>query len=352
MAAYKIAHEMRYSTLRALLMLLQGGFTIENALSTWIAHTDNPQLKERLQPAWQALQQGQSLSTAFQCTQLFDEIALTALAAGEATHTLANVLHHLTEWEKIRHATHQKIQHALRYPKLIVCAALCMLIGMCVFVFPALSNLYLTLGKKLPPTLIFWNTVTAWCIAHVYLLLTGILALIYLSQQQAKKQQSKKQQRLHHTLRRWIMQLPFLTSLHHTYLLGAWYRIVYLALSTGLPLVRSVALAHPIMQTSRHHPHTYNTLITALTQGHSFAASLRHMAWAPPIALSYLELAEKTNQMPQTLQHLAEQTEQQWQDRLAILLTWLEPLLLLGLGGMLAGLLITLYVPLVNLGMG
>jgi type IV pilus assembly protein PilC len=85
-------------------------------------------------------------------------------------------------------------------------------------------------------------------------------------------------------------------------------------------------------------------------EGNSLSVSLRQVALFPELSIEMVEVGESTGALPGMLTSVAEFYEEDVQTGLAAALTLIEPIMLIVMGTVVAGIIISLYLPILTLG--
>lgn len=136
---------------RHLSIMISTGVPIEDSFALLIEGVKNKTVKEVLQNVSFSLRKGQSLYSSFsKYKDLFGEIFLSMLKAGEVSGTLDRSFKYLSQQYKQEEELRKKVVSALLYPAIIVCLMLAVGTLMVTFVLPRLSKIFMSLNVELP----------------------------------------------------------------------------------------------------------------------------------------------------------------------------------------------------------
>lgn len=320
--------------------LLTAGLSLNHSLSVMIQVTTTPSTLLLTQQTQQALTQGRCFSDVLQRTRhaYLTPLECALLATAEQQSALIQGLAQLIDHRQHQHAWQQQYRQQMRYPLTLIAASIGTLALMMTLVVPRFAQLYQQAGRPLPMLtrrliqLTDIITASGW----PYLALAFLLAAGW-------------HWRHHYRITSIIIRLPLLATLHR-HQLG-------LALLEQLLLMRqSPDIQKSSTRTTTQHP------LTALTYKlrHALAAGtpLSHVmsscrSGSRPLfakdVIHLLRIGEQTGQMDDLLKQACRLLEQHSEHYRHTLTTWLEPLLLFGLGLVIGALMLSLYLPILDM---
>ena len=120
-------------------------------------------------------------------------------------------------------------------------------------------------------------------------------------------------------------------------------------LKGGIPLVNALDVAARSVG-NRHYAEALSTISRDVREGQPLSASLSARGLFPPVAIKMVEVGESTGALQEMLNSLADFFDEEIETVLARFMSMIEPLLLVVMGIVIAGLLLALYMPLLQLG--
>lgn len=136
---------------RQLATLLGAGLPLSQSLRTVAEQTENKRLRDVVDEIIASVEGGKSLSEAFgKHKEVFDDVFLALIAAGEASGTLDDSLRRIAEQQEKDAAVMSKIRGALTYPVIVLVVILGVVAFMLLTVVPQVQNIYVSMNKPLP----------------------------------------------------------------------------------------------------------------------------------------------------------------------------------------------------------
>jgi type IV pilus assembly protein PilC len=323
--------------------LLKAGMPLVQSLDILRQRITNPIFKVVLDDVYERVRAGSALSEAFEAhTGLFPGVYTASLLAGEKSGNLEQVLRRYVSYVKVVSSVRRKTVSALVYPAILVLLSIVVVTVIVVKVVPEFGNFYNQFGKELPLSTRFIVGVSDFVTSYFVLIFGGIAAVIVGALWWVR--QPGQRRRLH----RLILKLPMLGPIAQKFATSQGARTLATLLGGGIPLVNALDV------TARSMGNLYmaGELVTAAQQvreGRSLAATLQESGSFPDVAIKMVEVGESTGALQEMLNSLADFYDEEIDTNLGRFVTVIEPALLVIMGIVIAGLLLSLYLPLFNL---
>jgi type IV pilus assembly protein PilC len=288
---------------------------------------------------------GSSLSQAFrEYPQHFDALYCNLVSAGETAGMLDAVLDRLaTYMEKIL-AIKSKIKSALFYPISVVVVAIIVIWVIMVFVIPAFKQVFKSFGADLPlPTQIVINIsdffVAWWWL--VFLVIGGTFVFIGAT--------FKRSAAMRYTVDRLILKIPIIGEILEKATIARWTRTLQTMFAAGVPLVESL---DAVGGASGNAVYTAATkrIQTEVSTGTSLTNAMSNTQLFPSMVLQMTQIGEESGSLDNMLGKIADYYEREVDDAVAALSSLLEPIIIVFLGVIIGGLVVSMYLPIFKLG--
>jgi type IV pilus assembly protein PilC len=323
--------------------LLKAGMPLVQSLDILRQRLTNPTFKVVLDDVYQRVRAGSALSEAFEAhAGLFPGVYTASLLAGEKSGNLEQVLRRYVSYVKVVSSVRRKTVSALVYPAILVALSLVVVTVIVVKVVPEFGNFYNQFGKELPWSTRFIVGLSAFVTTYFALLFGGLAAIVAAALWWVR--QPGQRRRLH----RLILKLPAIGSIAQKFSTSQGARTLATLLGGGIPLVNALE----VTARSMGNQHMAAELVTSAQQvreGRSLAATLQDSGAFPDVAIKMVEVGESTGALQEMLNSLADFYDEEIDTNLGRFVTIIEPALLVIMGIVIAGLLLSLYLPLFNL---
>ncbi|MFQ5848661.1 MAG: type II secretion system F family protein [Candidatus Methylomirabilales bacterium] len=325
------------------LALLRAGLPILTVLDLVIARQTHPRLRQVLDRVREAVKGGASLSEAAeQHPEVFPSLFVASLRVGEKSgdlpETLARYITHL----KRAIALQKKVGSALFYPAILMGLTTAVVIFLLTVVVPSFSKIYQDFQAQLPyPTQVL--LALTGLIRDYLLIILPLPLLAFLGLWQWRRTNTGRL-----SLDRLLLRLPLLGQIIQHFSLASFCRTLGTVLAGGMPMVPALEIATGSVQNRAAYTRLRRAIPT-VTGGASVAAALEQAKAAPPLVLEMVGVGERTGGLEEMLHHVADFLEEELDHRLSALATLVEPAIMVTMGLVVAGIVITMYLPIFHL---
>jgi len=287
----------------------------------------------------QTLNQGHSLSTYFKnsCHD-FSDIVIQLTQVSEYSGQLDKGLERIAYYLENRHALKQSFQRALIYPCILLGFGSMSTLWILMHIIPQFAELFKSSQTELPFISQALFKLSEFLVQQADVALAGCL-LLCLFIGALIKQGKLKSSLLH--------QLPLLHQLHQQHLLIQFSRSLYLCLQAGVHIRQALQLACPA---SYEFQQDIRYCLEQIERGHSIHHSMHNGRSFSKVFLHMLQLGEESGSVDHLLERFTHITERKLSNQLQQLSQLIEPLIILGLGVLIGGLVISIYLPIFKLG--
>lgn len=322
--------------------LIRAGLPILKALDLLGGHIAQPSLRSCINEIRDRVRGGALLSEAFREQGGFSEIYTTSLLAGEKSGNMEGVLDRYISYQRTALSVKRKLAASLVYPALLVTMVLILVTFLVTYVIPSFAELYRTMSEELPPmtqALIAFSDgfKRYWIVLMALLAGTGFGGWLWKGTPQGGQ-----------SLDRLKMKVPLAGEIWTKYQVAQFCRMLGTLLAGGIPMVQALETA----QHSVASPLLRNALDVGTRQvreGKALWQGLSHAGFFPELAIEMIEVGESSGALAQMLASVADFFEEDVNTVLAALLSLIEPAILIFMGGVVALVLIALYLPIFSL---
>ena len=318
--------------------LIKAGLPILRALDLLATRASAPKLRPILTQLRDRVREGKSLSEAVDESGVFTKVYSTAILAGEKSGNLSGVLEYYIAYQRVSTGVKKKILAALVYPTLLIIVASVIVTYLVTFVVPKFGQLYSELGVELPTPTKVLIAVTIdyrpYILAAVGLLALTILGVFFWSRSEEGGV----------AFDRIKFRIPVIGETLLKFQVAQFCRTLATLLTGGTPLVAALSTATESISSKL----VRGSIVRAtqmVREGESLHGALAATAVMPEMALDMIEVGESSGAMAPMLNSVAEFYEEEVSLRLGALVALIEPLILVFMGTVVAGILISLYLP-------
>lgn len=328
---------------RELLTLLQAGLPLDRALNVLLDLTaKEPKLHGLIDRILKLVKGGAQLSDALDAQAgVFSRFYVNLVRAGEAGGALDVVLERLSEYLERTKELRDTVVTALIYPMILLVMAVVSLMVLLLFVVPQFMELFESAGKELPvPTQIVIGLAEGlrgywWLMA---LVVTGIVVLL-------KTQLADPRYRPGWHKR--LLWAPLVGDLVRKIETSSFSRTLATLLQNGVPLLTSLSIVRETLNNVAA-AERLEIAVVSVKEGSGLAAPMAEVGWLPTLAVQMIKLGEESGHLPDMLERVANTYDKEVRTAVQRLLALLEPILIVGLGIVIAGIIASILMAILS----
>jgi type IV pilus assembly protein PilC len=288
---------------------------------------------------------GTSLSAAFRKYPLyFDNLYCNLVEAGEAAGILETLLDRLAVYMEKTEAIKGKIKSALMYPISVVVVAFVVVSVIMIFVIPAFKEVFSSFGADLPAPTLFVIGMSEFFVKYWWLIFGGVGGGLYFFLQAWRR--SEKVQIF---MDRLMLKLPVFGNLVYKSVIARWTRTLSTMFAAGVPLVEALDSVGGASGNSVYASATEKIQMEVAT-GTSLTAAMTNTNVFPTMVLQMCAIGEESGALDHMLGKAADFYESEVDDMVEGLSSLMEPIIIVFLGGLIGGIVISMYLPIFKLG--
>lgn len=326
-------------------VMVDTGVSLSEALMCVAEQTTNPAFRWVLEDVKSHVEAGGEFSAALaKHPRVFPSVLTSLVRASEASGTLGSMLERVSGYMQKEHATAKKIKGAMMYP----CFMLMMVAGVTVFllafVLPRFAGIYAGRGVTLPlPTRILMAISGAFT-AHPYLWIGGFAAVLMFVVFGIRTPTGKR-------VVDWLkLNVPVIGPLYTKLYVTRGCRTMGTMLAAGVPILEMVSIVRHVTQ-NLYYNELWDRVDERLRQGSQLSDALFTAPKLIPRSVAQMVLSgEKAGRLSQTMDRIAEFTEEEFDDQVKTSTQFIEPLLIGVMGSVVGFVAIALLLPIFSVG--
>jgi type IV pilus assembly protein PilC len=288
---------------------------------------------------------GTSLSAAFRKYPMyFDNLYCNLVEAGEAAGILESLLDRLAVYMEKTEAIKSKIKSALMYPIAVLVVAFVVVSVIMIFVIPAFKEVFTSFGADLPAPTLFVIAVSEIFVKWWWLIFGGIGGTLYFFMQAWKRNE-----RVQQFMDRLMLKLPLFGNLVYKSVIARWTRTLATMFAAGVPLVEALDSVGGASGNSVYATATQK-IQQEVSTGTSLTAAMTNANVFPSMVLQMCAIGEESGSIDHMLGKAADFYEAEVDDMVAGLSSLMEPIIIVILGTIIGGIVVSMYLPIFKLG--
>ena len=288
---------------------------------------------------------GTSLSTAFRKHPLyFNTLYCNLVEAGEQAGILDQLLDRLAVYMEKTEAIKSKIKSALMYPTSVLVVAFVVVAVIMIFVIPAFKEVFTSFGADLPAPTLFVMAISEFFVAYWWLIFSAIGGGFYFFMQ--AWQRNEKMQKF---MDRLLLQIPIFGALINKSCIARWTRTLSTMFAAGVPLVEALDSVGGASGNSVYQIAT-EKIQQEVSTGTSLTTAMTNVNLFPSMVLQMCLIGEESGSIDHMLGKAADFYEAEVDEMVAGLSSLMEPIIIVILGGLIGGIVVSMYLPIFKLG--
>jgi type IV pilus assembly protein PilC len=330
---------------RQLATMMKAGVPLLQAFDIVARGSTNPRLTKLLNEIRNDVETGTSLSTAFRKHPLhFDSLYCNLVEAGEAGGILEALLDRLALYQEKTIAIKQKIKSALMYPVAVIVVAFVVLTVIMLFVIPAFEDVFTSFGGELPAPTQFVIALSKFFVSYWYIIFFVLFGGGYMFFETWKR--SEKMQK---GMDRLLLRIPVFGDLINKSIIARWTRTLSTMFAAGVPLVEALDSVGGASGNAVYQEAT-EQIQKDVSTGSALTTSMTTTGVFPTMVLQMAAIGEESGSLDHMLSKAAEFYENEVDEMVKGLSSLMEPFIIVILGVLIGGIVVSMYLPIFKLG--
>ena len=323
--------------------MINSGLPLVQALDILAEQTENKALKDVTRAVVYDVESGHTLADALRKhPKAFSELYVNMVAAGEAGGILDTILLRLATFMEKNDALVRKVKGAAIYPAVIFSVAGICVVVLLIFVIPVFANMFSSAGGVLPlPTRIVMGM--SQLLIHWWWAIGGGIGGAVWGIKRYYKTPSGKL-----NLDKLMLQMPILGDVIRKSAVSRFTRTLGTLIASGVSILDGLEITAKTAGNRVIHDAVMESR-SSIAGGETIAAPLMKSKVFPPMVISMIAVGEQTGGLDEMLSKIADFYDEEVDAAVANLLSAMEPVMIVFLGGVVGGMIIAMYLPIFNM---
>jgi len=335
--------EQRAFLMSSLAMLLRSGVPLVEALTITARRLEDNALASAVLLGARDVSHGSSLSTSWKHqSHLFPAFMIQLIAAGEHVGALASAFEMIAEYEKKNNAVARQVRGAAFFPLLTAVGALCVVGAVLFFVVPQFATFFNAMERDLPEGTLFVLWLSDFIQSDLMIVSLGMIFAVGL----ALRFLLRNNRKFHEVKDMLVVRCGMVGNVIVLADLNRYFRVLCMLLKAGQPLNKALCGAQLVVANSGVRRALSKT-VTTVERGVSYTHALRDVPsqFFPPHFIDLIAIGEQAGMLTSMIERSIESTEQELKYKTKMLVSFVQPILLLIVGLCVAALLYAVYSP-------
>ncbi len=300
-------------------------------------------LKNSLIDVVEDVESGQTLSESLaKHPKCFDRLYVNMVKAGEAGGALEVILQRLAEFKEKAQSLKRKIVGAMVYPAVVICVAVGILTFIMVAIIPKFKKIFDEFGLSLPQATKTLIEISDWMSSYWYVIPLFPLG-VYLFLKLIRLTRAGN-----YALDRMVLWIPVVGSLVEKTIVARTMRTLGTLISSGVPILEALSI---VKDTANNlvFERMFQRVLESIREGDTIADPLREARLVDDMVVNMVEVGEETGDLDTMLYKVADFYDEEVDTLVKSLISLLEPIMIVFLGGVIGAIVISLFLPLIKL---
>ena len=330
---------------RQLATMMKAGVPLLQAFDIVGRGNPNPSVTKLLSDIRSDVETGTSLSSAFRKYPLyFDSLYCNLVEAGESAGILDQLLDRLAVYMEKTEAIKSKIKSALMYPIAVLVVAFVVVSVIMIFVIPSFKQVFTSFGGELPAPTLFVIALSEIFIEYWWLIFGGIGGGFYFFMQAWRRNE-----KVQGFMDRLMLKLPVFGVMVDKSCVARWTRTLSTMFAAGVPLVEALDSVGGASGNIVYQNATLK-IQQEVSTGTSLTAAMSNANLFPSMVLQMCAIGEESGSIDHMLGKAADFFEAEVDDMVAGISSLMEPIIIVVLGTVIGGIVVSMYLPIFKLG--
>ncbi len=324
---------------REVASLLKGGVTILQALDVTARQIRSAYFRSVVQDIRLNVQGGTSFSACLAgFPAIFSPLYVSMVQAGEEAGRLVECIESVAGHLKHQMALRAKVRSAMVYPLFMLVFGIGTVVFILTSVMPRIMGIFADSGQALPALTVAVMGVSRFLVSYWAVILLVVFVTVFAVKRWAATPSGRR------SITGWVMRTPVIGAFTLHVEIVYFCQALALLIRSGVPIVKSVALAASVVSNVLLHEQLMQCH-DDLVAGRSLGLALKGQTLIPDMVSSLLSVGETSGLLVQALESVAENYSEEIDDRMKVLSSLIEPIMIVLVGGMIAVIVIAMLLP-------
>ena len=324
-------------------LMIENGIPMLQTLQLLKDQQKKPTFSDVIASSAEVIEQGASLSDAFeQYPNIFDQLYVAMTRAGEASGKLDIILRQLVKYIEKSAKLKSQVKSAMAYPTIIVVVSIIVIVVLLVFVVPSFAQQFADSGNELPGITQFVMDASDAIVANWHFgLISGVASFFGFKYWHG----TDSGRRVFDT---YILKAPIIGDVMSKIAIGRFSSTMSTMMASGVSILDALDICAASSGNKRIEEFVLHVK-DQISKGDNFSDPLSETDLFPKMVSSMVAVGEQTGTLDETLAKVTEIYEDEVDTAIAAMMSMIEPIMIVVIGGLVGFILIAMYLPIFDM---
>ncbi|MBS9402421.1 type II secretion system F family protein [Halomonas sp. TRM85114] len=330
---------------RQMATMIRAGVPVLQAFEVVAESLEKPAMSALVQELMNEVAAGASFSEALrQHPDYFDQLFVNLIAAGEQSGSLDSMLERVATYKEKIESLKARVKKALWYPAAVISVGLGVTALLLIKVVPQFESLFAGFGAELPAMTRMTIAMSEFAQAYWWWGVLGVMGFITFIRQGMKRSET-----FAYRMHAFALKVPVLGDILDKSSVARYSRTLATTFGAGVPLIEALNTAGAASG-NKVYERAIEQVGEDVSSGQQLNFAMRLTERFPALAVQMVGIGEESGALDAMLNRVADYYEEQVDNKVDALTSLLEPLIIVVLGVMVGGLVVSMYMPIFQLG--
>ncbi|MFP3980918.1 MAG: type II secretion system F family protein [Desulfobacterales bacterium] len=326
--------------------MIDAGLPIIQCLDILQAQQENPTFRKMIKDIKESVESGQTLAESLKkYPKHFDDLFVNMVAAGEAGGILDVILRRLSTYMEKAAKLKAQVKGAMTYPLVTICIAIAVVAVILIFVIPVFEDMFASMGQGLPAPTQMVIGLSDFVTNNILWIIIGLVLFIVAFRQYYKTEKGRA------TIDELSLKLPVVGILIRKVAVAKFTRTMGTMLASGVAILEALDIVAKTAGNKSIERAIYRVR-SGIAEGQTIADPLAETGVFPPMVCQMIAVGESTGAIDAMLEKIADFYEEEVDQAVENLTAMIEPFMLVFLGVVIGGLVVSMYLPIFTMAGG
>jgi type IV pilus assembly protein PilC len=324
--------------------MINAGLPLVQCLNILAMQQENPAFANVITKVKGDVESGEALNEALKKhPRIFDELYTNLVQAGETGGILDLILNRLASYIEKSEKLRKKVRGAMIYPAVVTSVAVVVTAVILLFVIPVFEKMFSEVGQSLPGPTQFVINLSRFVSHNILYMIIGMAVLIYLFRRFYRTEKGK------YLFDDLFLKMPLFGLLLKKVAVAKFTRTFGTMISSGVPILEAMDIVAKSAGNKVVEKAIYKAR-GSIAEGRTISEPLAESKVFPPMVTQMIGVGEASGELDTMLNKIADFYDDDVDAAISNLTSMMEPVMMVVLGGVVGGLVISMYLPIFKMG--